>query len=150
MTLGERSRTGCAAVTVIALVLAAGACSGGADPEPTPESEDNGFTRAAIDFIEAVASGDAERYRLLLPPEQRPPADRIRDALDSVDLVGCDASDAQFRMTEGNGGIYVDVTFPKPCGDFGVTDACNLYYRRSGGEWWVWQWSCSTNIPTRS
>jgi hypothetical protein len=121
-------------------------CSGGADPEPTPAAQENGFTRAATGFIEAVRSGDAERYRSLLPPDQRPPADRIQDALDSVDLAGCGGENAEFRMMEGNGGVYVDVIFDQPCGEFGATDACNLWYRRSDGDWWVAQWSCSTNI----
>jgi hypothetical protein len=108
----------------IAMLATAAACSGGGgdsdggdpDSDSTPAQQDNGFTRAAMEFIAAVRDRDAVRYASLWVSDQEPPRDHIEDAFDSADLAACDAASAEFRMAEGNGGVYVDVIFDEPCG----------------------------------
>jgi hypothetical protein len=117
-------------------------------PEQTPTATatpQNGFERTAADLIRVVANHDVEGYLSLLYPSPRPSADQVRDMFRNspVDVAGCDTSGATFRMAELNAGVSLDVIFAHPCGDFGATGSCNVYFKRGDGQWWIYGWACN-------
>lgn len=99
----------------------------------------------ATDFVRAAVDGDAAAYAAFWPPDSRQDVSYYEDLLSRTpdDLTGCDIDASEMAAREGNGGIYVDVTFPEPCGDSGLITSCELWFRRAEGQWWVAQYSCT-------
>jgi len=106
------------------------------DPTATPQ---NGFERTAAELIKATANSDVEGYLALIYPPHRPTEKQLRDSFNTgpIDVAGCDTSGAKFRMTEVNAGVSLDVTFAHPCGDFGATGSCTMFFERQDAAWWV-------------
>jgi hypothetical protein len=136
-------------VTVASLAILAmlsyAACKDGKDGgSETPDPP--GVGNITEDFLRAAADRNAEAYGSFWAPEDRQTAVYYEDALSRTpdDLTGCDVDNSESVVTDGgNGGLYVDVTFPKACGDSGVVTACNVWLRRSEAQWWVAQFSCT-------
>jgi hypothetical protein len=106
---------------------------------------ETGVEAITADFLQAAADHDAEAMHTLWDPYGQPDVEWFEDMLSRTphDLTDCNVDDADSTVTEGNGGLYVDVTFPDPCGDSGVVTACEVWLRRSESQWRVAQYSCT-------
>ncbi len=138
------------------VMIAAIACSGGAKskapqstPEPTASVVSQGartvVEKKAVELLTALATQDADGYRAVWYPDQRPSAMNAHEALTLTlhDVIGCDIDAASITTDEKLSAVTVKVMFPTTCGSGGITDTCTVDVWRRESAWWVQSWVCT-------